>query len=46
MSNEPTPLILIVEDEPELAKLMSNYIEEAGMRTQIFHPAHHGPRVP
>ena len=40
MSNAPTPLILIVEDEPELAKLMSNYIEESGMRTQVCHRAH------
>ncbi|MBC8012278.1 MAG: response regulator transcription factor [Burkholderiales bacterium] len=39
MSNEPQPLILIVEDEPELAKLMSSYLEEAGMRTQICHRA-------
>lgn len=37
MSSEPTPLIVIVEDEPELAKLMSNYLEEAGMRTQVCH---------
>lgn len=44
MSNEPTPLILIVEDEPELARLMSNYIEEAGMRTQICHRAHQAAR--
>ena len=39
MSNEPQPLILIVEDEPELAKLMSSYLEEAGMRTQVCHRA-------
>lgn len=45
MSNEPRPLILIVEDEPELAKLMSSYIEkEGGMRTQIFHRAQHAAR--
>lgn len=44
MSNEPTPLILIVEDEPELAKLMSNYLEEAGMRTQVSHRAQHATR--
>ncbi len=37
MSTDPTPLILIVEDEPELAKLMSNYLEESGMRTQVHH---------
>lgn len=45
MSNEPRPLILIVEDEPELAKLMSSYIEEeGGMRTQIFHRAQRAAR--
>lgn len=44
MSNEPTPLILIVEDEPELAKLISSYLEEAGMRTQICHRVQHASR--
>jgi DNA-binding response OmpR family regulator len=44
MSNEPTPLILIVEDEPELAKLMSSYLEEAGMRTQVYHRSQHAFR--
>ncbi len=44
MSNEPTPLILIVEDEPELAKLMSSYLEEAGMRTQVCHRAQQAVR--
>jgi two-component system alkaline phosphatase synthesis response regulator PhoP len=44
MSYEPTPLILIVEDEPELAKLISSYIEEAGMRTQVCHRAHQATR--
>ena len=45
MSNEPRPLILIVEDEPELAKLMSSYIEEeGGMRTQICHRAQQAAR--
>jgi DNA-binding response OmpR family regulator len=37
MSSEPIPLIVIVEDERELAQLMSNFIEETGMRTQICH---------
>jgi two-component system alkaline phosphatase synthesis response regulator PhoP len=37
MTHAPTPLIVIVEDEPELAKLMANYLEEAGMRTHVFH---------
>jgi two-component system alkaline phosphatase synthesis response regulator PhoP len=44
MSTDPTPLILIVEDEPELAKLMSNYLEECGMRTQIQHRSLHALR--
>lgn len=35
MSRSDQPLILIVEDEPELAKLVSVYLEEAGMRTQV-----------
>lgn len=40
MSTEPQPLILIVEDEPELAKLISSYLEEeGGMRTQVCHRA-------
>lgn len=44
MSNEPIPLILIVEDEPELAKLISSYLEEAGMRTQVCHRSQHALR--
>lgn len=44
MSNAPTPLILIVEDEPELAKLISSYLEEAGMRTQVCHRSQHALR--
>jgi two-component system alkaline phosphatase synthesis response regulator PhoP len=44
MSNAPTPLILIVEDEPELAKLISNYLEESGMRTQVCHRSQHALR--
>jgi DNA-binding response OmpR family regulator len=35
MSKTYKPLILIVEDEPELAKLVSVYLEETGMRTQV-----------
>jgi DNA-binding response OmpR family regulator len=44
MSSAPLPLILIVEDEPELAKLMADFIEEAGMRTQICHRAQQAVR--
>jgi DNA-binding response OmpR family regulator len=44
MSSEPKPLILIVEDEPELAKLIANYLEESGMRTQVCHRSQHALR--
>lgn len=44
MSSEPVPLIVIVEDEPELAMLMANYIEEAGMRTHVCHRSQHALR--
>jgi DNA-binding response OmpR family regulator len=37
MSHEPSPLIVVVEDEPALARLMANYLEQAGMRTHVFH---------
>jgi len=37
MNNEPTPLIVIVEDEPVLAELISQYLEQSGMRTHVFH---------
>ena len=33
---ESKPTILIVEDEKELAELIAEQLEEAGMRTQIF----------
>ena len=36
MRPEPKPLILIVEDEPELAKLISVHLENAGMNTQVY----------
>lgn len=36
MSTTPPPLILLVEDEEELARLIANYLEEAGMKTQVF----------
>ena len=39
MSSVPPPLIVIIEDEQELAQLISRYIENAGMRTQICHRA-------
>ncbi len=36
MRAEPKPLILIVEDEEELAKLICIHLEEAGMQTQVY----------
>lgn len=36
MSNSPQPLILLVEDEEELARLIANYLEEVGMKTLVF----------
>jgi DNA-binding response OmpR family regulator len=35
--SEPTPLILVVEDDEELAKLIAQNLEEAGMQTQVYH---------
>jgi DNA-binding response OmpR family regulator len=36
MRSAPRPLILIVEDEEELAKLIAAQLEEAGMQTQVY----------
>lgn len=36
---KPKPLILIVEDDPELAELISDQLESAGMMTQVHHRA-------
>jgi DNA-binding response OmpR family regulator len=41
MRPEPKPLILIVEGEPELAKLISVHLENAGMNTQVYDRAAH-----
>jgi DNA-binding response OmpR family regulator len=41
MRPEPKPLILIVEDEPELAKLIAVHLENAGMNTQVYDRAAH-----
>lgn len=38
---EPKPLIVIVEDEAELAALISVHLEKAGMNTQVCNRAHH-----
>jgi DNA-binding response OmpR family regulator len=39
---EPKPLIVIIEDEPELAALVANHLEKAGMHVQICNRAAHG----
>jgi len=44
MRSEPKPLILVVEDEEELAKLISVHLEEAGMQAQICGRAAHAER--
>jgi DNA-binding response OmpR family regulator len=36
MRAEPKPLILVIEDEEELAKLICLHLEEAGMQTQVY----------
>lgn len=36
---KPKPLILIVEDDPELAHLISDQLESSGMLTQVHHRA-------
>jgi DNA-binding response OmpR family regulator len=41
MRAEPKPLILVVEDEEELAKLITIHLEEAGMETQVYNRAAH-----
>jgi DNA-binding response OmpR family regulator len=42
MRAEPKPLILVIEDEPELAKLIAIHLEEAGMQTQLYDRAAFG----
>jgi DNA-binding response OmpR family regulator len=41
---EPKPLIVIVEDEAELAALISQHLERAGMHTQVCLRASHALR--
>lgn len=38
---EPKPLIVIVEDEPELANLLAAHLEKSGMNTQVCNRAQH-----
>lgn len=42
--SEPKPLILVVEDEEELAKLIALHLEEAGMQTQVYNRCAHAFR--
>jgi len=44
MRAEPKPLIVIIEDEEELAKVVSMHLEKAGMQTQICTRAAHALR--
>jgi DNA-binding response OmpR family regulator len=44
MRGQPKPFILIVEDEEELAKLISEQLENAGMQTQICNTCGHAFR--
>lgn len=44
MRAEPKPLILIVEDEEELAKLIASNLEDAGMQYQICSRGAHAVR--
>ncbi len=44
MPSEPQPLIVIVEDEEELAKVISTHLDAAGMQTQICLRAAHALR--
>lgn len=37
MTATPKPLILIVEDEPELANIIAQQLESVGMQTQTYH---------
>jgi DNA-binding response OmpR family regulator len=41
---EPKPLIVIVEDEAELAQLVAQHLERAGMRTQICNRGAHAAK--
>ncbi|MFI5355940.1 MAG: response regulator transcription factor [Opitutales bacterium] len=44
MRAEPKPLILVIEDEVELANLISIHLEGAGMQTQVYHRAAHASK--
>lgn len=42
--SEPKPLILVVEDEEELAKLIAQHLEDAGMQAQVHNRCAHAFR--
>jgi DNA-binding response OmpR family regulator len=42
--SEPKPLILVVEDEEELAKLIGQHLEDAGMQVQVYYRCAHAFR--
>jgi len=42
--SEPKPLILVVEDDEELAKLIAQTLEDAGMQTQVYYLGAHAFR--
>jgi len=44
MSNTPQPFILIAEDDKELAPLIADALEQAGMQSQTCHDAEHATR--
>lgn len=39
MASKPKPLVLVVEDEKELAALIAEQLEMSGMMTQVYHRA-------
>lgn len=41
MSNQPKPLVVIAEDEKDLATLIATQLEVSGMQSQICHEAAH-----
>lgn len=44
MSNQPKPLIVIAEDDKDLAKIIATHLERAGMQSQICYEAAHVAR--
>jgi DNA-binding response OmpR family regulator len=42
--SEPQPLILVVEDEVDLANLIAQHLETAGMQTQVYNRCAHAFR--